>query len=129
MRMAMADAGIEPPDVQLVLASANALSRLDGAEAAALRGVFGDALAGLPVCAIKAATGETHAAGGALSAVAAALSVARRKLPPTAAIAPDVIEGVRLLREAEDADVGAALVNAIDVGGACVSLVIGKVME
>ena len=66
---ALADACLDPADVDLVVASVAGLARFDLAELAAIGAVLGDA----PVVAPKLALGETLGAGGAM-AMAAALA-------------------------------------------------------
>jgi hypothetical protein len=65
-------------------------------EKRALANVFGGRLSELPVCAPKAATGETLGAAGALGALVSTLALRTRCLPPTPGVG-DGIEGLRLL--------------------------------
>ncbi|MGO8993203.1 MAG: beta-ketoacyl synthase N-terminal-like domain-containing protein [Polyangiaceae bacterium] len=68
IRSALADAGIEPKDVDAVASSVSGLSVFDHAELDAIRAVFGDAVC---VAAPKAVLGETLGAGGAMGMAAA----------------------------------------------------------
>lgn len=66
---ALADAGLEPADIDLVSAHGTATPFNDAAEAAALARVFGERE--LPVFPLKAVIGHTLGAGGVLEALAA----------------------------------------------------------
>src|SRR5499427_2083606 len=73
IRGALADAGLEPADVDLWLPSRDGVAEMDAAEAAVMREIFG---ADLPrELAVKEAIGEMAAAGGA-QLVAAARAIA-----------------------------------------------------
>lgn len=79
--LAMADAGVDPGEVDVVFADAAGVPALDRAEAEAVRGVFG--VHGIPVTAPKALTGRLFSGGGALDVVAALMSVQEGLIPPT----------------------------------------------
>jgi 3-oxoacyl-[acyl-carrier-protein] synthase II len=90
MRSALADAGIEPADVDAVNAHATGTVLGDLAEAAALRRLLDGAVARVPVSSAKGALGHAMAAAGALEAVAAVLTCRHGLVPPTANLAdPD----------------------------------------
>ncbi|WP_371095617.1 ketosynthase chain-length factor [Streptomyces sanglieri] len=80
-RLAMADAGVTPEDVDVVFADAAALPALDAAEAAAIEEIFGPY--GVPVTAPKTMTGRLAGGGPALDTAAALLAVRDSVLPPT----------------------------------------------
>ncbi len=83
MRAALADAELPPAALTHVNAHGTSTPLNDAAEARALRAVFGDG-AVPPVTSVKGVTGHPLGAAGAVEAVAVALSVAHRTLPPTA---------------------------------------------
>lgn len=83
MRAALEDAGLHPADVVHVNAHGTSTPLNDRAEAAAVRSVLGDRPA---VTSIKGVTGHALGAAGALEAVAVALSMRHRTLPPTAGL-------------------------------------------
>jgi 3-oxoacyl-[acyl-carrier-protein] synthase II len=83
MEQALAASGIGPQDIGCVIAGASGSPAADLMEAHALKRVFGDRLADLPVSAPKAAYGEAMGASGALNTLAGALAVQRRVAPPT----------------------------------------------
>ncbi|MEU0443098.1 beta-ketoacyl-[acyl-carrier-protein] synthase family protein [Streptomyces sp. NPDC006186] len=81
LRQAVQDAGGHPVDVVHVNAHATATTEGDLAEATALRGVFGERP--VPVTALKGHLGHLQGAAGGVEAVAAALTLHHRLMPPT----------------------------------------------
>jgi 3-oxoacyl-[acyl-carrier-protein] synthase II len=82
MRLALADAGLEPGDIGQVNAHGTSTPLNDAAEAAAITEVFG--AGAVPVVSTKGVTGHALGAAGALEAAAALLSIEHRLIPPTA---------------------------------------------
>ena len=82
MRLALAEAGIEPGDVEQVNAHGTSTPLNDAAEAAALSEVFG--AGAVPVVSTKGVTGHALGAAGALEAAASLLSIEHQLIPPTA---------------------------------------------
>jgi 3-oxoacyl-(acyl-carrier-protein) synthase len=80
---ALADAGVAPAAVSAISANGSSSVFYDAVEAAALRTVFGESLARVPVHSTKSMLGQTGAATPALQAIAAALSVEAGVIPPT----------------------------------------------
>jgi 3-oxoacyl-(acyl-carrier-protein) synthase len=122
MQLALDDAGLEPADVDVVYASANATTALDRTEACALAALFG----GKPVVtSVKGALGEFGAVGAA-SCAAAFLCGRQGKVPPIAGLGTPLAEGhgLRLAREAVDAPGPIVLVNSFASGGALFSAVL-----
>jgi 3-oxoacyl-(acyl-carrier-protein) synthase len=121
MRLAIEDAGIEPADVSVVYASANATS-LDDVEARAIAETF----AGCQpvVTSIKGALGECGASGTA-SCAAAFLCGSEGKVPPIAGLETpsESASALRLAREVMPAG-PIALVNSFASGGALFSAVL-----
>ena len=81
--LALADAGINPDDVQHINAHGTATPQNDAAESRGFRRVFGDRGARIPVTSIKSMVGHCLGAAGAVEAAALALTVARSAIPPT----------------------------------------------
>ncbi|MBW8487052.1 beta-ketoacyl-[acyl-carrier-protein] synthase family protein [Actinomadura parmotrematis] len=81
MELALADAGVAPADVDLISAHGTGTRANDVTEARAIRAVFGDAPP--RTVGLKSMFGHTMGAAGALSAVACALAIAHRFVPPT----------------------------------------------
>jgi 3-oxoacyl-[acyl-carrier-protein] synthase II len=82
MRLALADAGLEPSEVGHVNAHGTSTELNDAAEAEAVVKVFGEHT--LPVWSAKGSIGHLIAAAGAVEAVAAMLSLRDGIVPPTA---------------------------------------------
>jgi 3-oxoacyl-[acyl-carrier-protein] synthase II len=123
MRLALDDAGIEPRDVDVVYASANATRTLDRAEADALNELFG--AESCVVTSVKGSLGESGASGSA--ACAAALLCGRAgRVPPISGFAkPDAAAAaLRLAVAPVDAPGPIALVNSFASGGALFSVVL-----
>jgi 3-oxoacyl-[acyl-carrier-protein] synthase II len=120
-RLALADAGTGPDDVDMVVAAANG-SRLDRIEAEAICDVFGTRA--VPVVSLKGAIGESGAAGSA-GVAAGLLALAAGIVPPTAGFAEaDSTADVNVSREARPARGGTFLVNAVAAGGTNCTLVV-----
>ena len=81
MRLALADAGLEPSDIGHVNAHGTSTELNDAAEAEAVVKVFGENA--LPVWSAKGSIGHLIAAAGAVEAVAAMLSMRDELVPPT----------------------------------------------
>ncbi|MGZ4725759.1 MAG: beta-ketoacyl-[acyl-carrier-protein] synthase family protein, partial [Ilumatobacteraceae bacterium] len=82
MRLALADAGLEPGDIGHVNAHGTSTPLNDAAEAAAVSEVFGPR--GVAVSSTKGVTGHALGAAGALEAIAMLLAFEYRAIPPTA---------------------------------------------
>lgn len=81
MRLALADAGMEPSEIGHVNAHGTSTELNDAAEAEAVVKVFGEQA--LPVWSAKGSIGHLIAAAGAVEAVAAMLSLRDGLVPPT----------------------------------------------
>jgi len=128
VRAALADAGIGAAEVEYVNAHGTATEQNDPAECAAYARVFGERLARLPISSVKGAIGHCLCGAGGMEAAAAALTVARGVLPPTAGFAEadpacpvDPVPGVA--REAAPAVV---LSSSFAFGGNSAVLVLGR---
>jgi 3-oxoacyl-[acyl-carrier-protein] synthase II len=83
MRLALADAGIEPARVGYLNAHATSTPAGDLSEARAIRAVFGRHVDRLPVSATKSMTGHLLGAAGALEALFCIRALETGLLPPT----------------------------------------------
>ena len=83
MLQALADAGVEPGQVDYVNAHATSTPVGDVAEANVLQGVFGPALPRVPVSSTKSMTGHLLTAAAAVEALACLVAMERRAVPPT----------------------------------------------
>jgi act minimal PKS chain-length factor (CLF/KS beta) len=80
--LALADAGVSPGDVDLVLADGHGTRELDRREAAAIAGIFGPYA--VPVSVPKTMTGRMYSGGSATDVVTALLAIRHQTIPPTA---------------------------------------------
>ena len=126
MRLAMADAGVVPSDVDYVNAHGTGTPLGDPAEATAIRAVFGPD--GPAVSSIKGLTGHLLGASGAVEAAATALSIGRGVLPPTHNLdEPDPVCDLDHVRGTPRlGDVHLGLSNSFAFGGHNVSLLLGR---
>jgi 3-oxoacyl-[acyl-carrier-protein] synthase II len=83
MRLAMADAGLEPADVNYVSAHGTGTSVNDRVETAAVKQTFGPHAPNVPMSSIKSMLGHTMGAASAIEAAACAMAVRYDALPPT----------------------------------------------
>ncbi len=127
MRLALEEAGIEPGDVHVVYASANATPALDAVEAGALNMLFGSTAT--IVTSVKGSLGESGASGSA-ACIAALLCGRDGRVPPISGLkTPDLAaRGLRLAITAVDAGGPIALVNSFASGGALFSAVLRVAM-
>jgi len=82
--LALADAGAEPADIDVVFADAAAVPELDRRESAALCALFGPY--GVPVAAPKTMYGRLYAGGAALDVATALLAIRDGLIPPTVGV-------------------------------------------
>ncbi|CAG6398385.1 beta-ketoacyl-[acyl-carrier-protein] synthase family protein [Streptomyces cocklensis] len=126
MRLALADAGLEPADVGYVNAHGTSTKIGDRAEALAIRRVFGaDAP---PVSGTKAVTGHMLGASGVVESAVAVLALRRGLLPPTHNLDdPDPACDLDHVRKSPRPAprIGHVMSNSFGFGGHNVSLVYG----
>ncbi|MEU0743257.1 ketosynthase chain-length factor [Streptomyces sp. NPDC006134] len=114
--LALADAGLETADVDVVFADAAGDPDLDRAEAAALVALFGPR--GVPVTAPKTMTGRLYSGAAPLDVAAALLAVRDRVVPPSVHTDPAPEYGLDLVvGRPRPAPVRTALVLARGHGG------------
>jgi len=127
MRAAIADAGLSVDEIGAVNAHATSTPTGDPIEVAALRSVFGQRLAELPVSATKSMTGHLLGAAGAVEAILSIRALETGLLPPTINLVdedPDcVLDHVR--DKARPAQVESVLSNSFGFGGTNAALVFG----
>lgn len=119
MTRAMADAELQPSDVDHISAHATATLLNDSAETAAIHTAFGAHAANLTVSGIKSMLGHTAGAAGALAAVGAVKSIMHQIVPPTMGYTtPDPACDLDYVpNQARASRVRAAMVNAFGFGG------------
>ena len=119
LRRALEDAGVSPEEVNYVNAHGTGTKANDSTEVRALRNVFGDRLAEVPVSSTKSLHGHVLGATGAVEAVATLLAMREGFLPPTAGfLGPDPECAIDVVpNEARPAKVEVALSNNFAFGG------------
>jgi 3-oxoacyl-(acyl-carrier-protein) synthase len=83
VQRALADAGAVPETIDWINADGISAKESDRAEAYALKTVFGERLAQIPVSATKSMTGHLGAASGAVESIYSMLALQNGVLPPT----------------------------------------------
>lgn len=119
IEMALRDAGVQPSEVDYINAHGTSTKMNDLSETNAIKAVFKERAAGLPVSSTKGQTGHLIAAAGALEAAFSVLSIQHAKIPMTANLqTPDpecdldyVVEGPR------EKSLGVVLSNSFGFGG------------
>ena len=126
MRLALAQAGIAPEQVDYINAHGTATVKGDLAETEAIRQVFGDRP--IPVSSTKGATGHMMGAGGITECIACVKAVQTGLVPPTLHCEqPD--EGCSLdlvTGQPRQVEVRVAMSNALGFGGQNSSIIVGR---
>ncbi len=126
IRLALADAGVAPDDVDFVNAHGTGTPLNDSAEAAAMRTVFGERARSIPLTSTKALIGHLLGSAGAVEAVVTVFGLLHREvhpMPEAGALDPelglDLVLGVpRVLSRA-----ACAISTSLAFGGANAVLV------
>jgi len=128
MRLALADAGLGPEDVDYINAHATSTPPGDPAEARAIRAVFGRHASGIPVSATKSMTGHLLGAAGAVEAIFCLRALQSGVLPPTINLDnPDpACELDHVANKARQHQVRVAVSNSFGFGGTNATLVFGR---
>jgi 3-oxoacyl-[acyl-carrier-protein] synthase II len=125
---AIADAGLQPSDIDYINAHGTGTPENDKMECLAVSAVLGEHAKKVAISSNKSMIGHTLSAAGAVEAIFTLLTLDRERLPPTInyavpdpTIALDVVPNV-----ARDAKVRHALSNSFGFGGQNVSLVMAR---
>jgi 3-oxoacyl-[acyl-carrier-protein] synthase II len=131
MRIALANGGMMPSDVDYISAYGPGHPVLDAAEVAAIKVVFGRRVEEIPVNSIKGVTGNALSAGGPFQLAACALTVRDQLIPPTANYeVPDPkCDLTFVLGQPRRARVNQAMLNVRGMGGSASSMVVNRVPE
>jgi 3-oxoacyl-[acyl-carrier-protein] synthase II len=128
IRNAIADAGLEPDDIDYINPHGTGTPENDKMEYLGVASVFGERAKSIPISSNKSMIGHTLSAAGTIEAVFTLLTLDRQTLLPTInyrvpdpAIPLDVVPNV-----ARDGKVRHALSNSFGFGGQNVSLVISR---
>lgn len=127
---AIEGAGLEPTDIDLIMAHGTGTVLNDVGETKALKRAFGEHIQNTRVTSIKSMVGHALGAAGAQSAIAAIMSLQKGIVPPTINYTPDPEIDIPIVgNDAEKFDSKYAIVNAFGFGGQNVVAVFGRVDE
>jgi 3-oxoacyl-[acyl-carrier-protein] synthase II len=131
MALAIDDAGLAPTDIGYINAHGTGTPYNDEAETLAVKRVFGEHAARLPISSTKSMTGHMLGAAGSVEAAFTVLTMVRGLLPPTINLEdPDPACNLDYVaRRARAAHVDAAMSNSFGFGGTNASLVFRRVPE
>jgi len=128
MRLALADAGVRPEEVDYINAHGTSTPFNDLSETQAIKETFGSHAKELVVSSTKSMTGHTLGAAGGVEAVICALTVREGKIPPTINFtqADPECDLNYSFNEATERPVRVALSNSFGFGGHNATLVIKR---
>lgn len=130
MKLAVAEAGIKPSDIDYINVHGTATPLGDVSELKAITTVFGEHVYNLNISSTKSMTGHLLGAAGAVEAIASIMSVVNDIVPPTINFSnpdPDIDPNLNLtLNKASQRKVNYALSNTFGFGGHNSSIVIKK---
>jgi 3-oxoacyl-[acyl-carrier-protein] synthase II len=132
MRMALADAGVDPSEVGYVNAHATSTPLGDASETKVIKKALGEENAPkVGVSSTKGATGHCFGAAGAVEAVFTVLAVERGLLPPTINYEQQDPECDLdyIPNEAREADITVGVSNSFGFGGHNACIVVGKLAD
>ena len=121
---ALADAGISANEIDAVCGFANGCKRIDDIEKGALKRVFGEKLASMPLFEVKERTGEGRAGSAALAAAEAALLLSGELAGDNAYFV--AADGSVASKKADAANLKKVLVISFAAGGSYSAVVFGK---
>jgi len=130
MKLALADAGLSPEDIDYINAHGTGTQLNDVAESSAIRRVFGEHAPNIPVSSTKSCLGHLLGASGAVELIVCAKVLNESTIPPTINLEnPDPKCGADMdfvPLQAREKKVATALSNSFGFGGHNACLVVGK---
>jgi 3-oxoacyl-[acyl-carrier-protein] synthase II len=128
MRGAMVDAGVNPDEIGYINAHGTSTPSNDSIETLAIKRVFGEAAARIPISSTKSMTGHLVSAGGAVEAIACLLAIRDGVLPPTINLEnPDPACDLDYIpNEARSMPIDVALSNSFGFGGQNTALILRR---
>jgi 3-oxoacyl-[acyl-carrier-protein] synthase II len=127
---AIADAKIQPDDLDLIIPHGTAIPADDLAEAKAIEAALGSAVSTIPALPTKGMLSNTGAAGGALDVITAALAMTEGKIP-AAKNCDKKADGCNLniVSQEQQANIRYALCCSYTYGGQTAALVLKKFQD
>jgi len=128
VRKTLADAGMEPGQIDHINAHGTATPENDKMEYLAISAVFGELAKQIPVSSNKSMVGHTISAAGAVEAVFSLLTLEYQRIPPTInyEIPDPTIQFNVVGNKARDAKVTAVMSNSFGFGGQNASLILTR---
>jgi 3-oxoacyl-[acyl-carrier-protein] synthase II len=130
MRIALADAGMKPEDIDYINVHGTSTPLGDIAETKAILDVFGESAHNLNISSTKSMTGHCLGAAGVIEVLACILAVTKNIIPPTINhFTDDPSFDPKLnftFNKAQEREVNAALSNTFGFGGHNASVIIKK---
>ena len=125
MRIAIADAGLSPDDIDYINAHGTSTPPNDRSETAAIKTLFGEGAYKVPVSSTKSMTGHLMGAGGGVEAIATIQSIKTGIVPPTINLEhPDPECDLDYVpNEAREVEVEVGMSNSFGFGGHNATLV------
>jgi len=130
MKLALADAGLSPSEIDYINAHGTGTELNDFAESSAIRSVFGEHASKIPISSTKSCIGHLLGASGAVELIVCIKAINESVIPPTINLHdPDPkcggdMDFVPL--QARETKVNTALSNSFGFGGHNACLVVGK---
>ena len=124
---AIAEAQIQPEDLDLIIPHGTGIPADDLAEAKAIQAALGEAATKIPVWPTKSMLSNTGAASGALDAIAAALAMANGRIP-AAKNCDTIADGCNLniVTESQEADLHHVLCCSYTFGGQTAAIILAS---
>lgn len=128
VKKAMAEAGIGPQQVGLIVTHGTGVPGEDQAECQQWQLALGERAAQVPALAVTGAIGSTFAGAGGISVALGAMALHKQQLPPSANFAqPFAGCGLNLTRQAADARIEYAVCASFGTGGQSGACVLKKI--
>lgn len=126
INLALQDAQLQPAAIDYMSLDGRASPQADLAESAALRAVFGERVADLPVSVPRSMLGHSYAAAGALDTITTLLALRAGYIPPTLNCEqPDPRHQLNLVRDGSRSLAGRhALIGGRGLSGSNIALVV-----